>query len=253
MEFCCPLCDRPFAPEQMSRRPLTAECTSCQMSVLLLGRALTTDDSADTQRLAWPRGFAIADLALRDSTSVQLGDGIYRTHEVAPRPGLAITREIPRDRHEHLVRAIVAGELLVATIIALAAGASRAVPVCLAGALIVLVWSLASARHRRQTIRVDQQGLHWPGITWTTQLRHRSLANDDIAQLYVRNTSLIARSWLPRFTLYARDRAGHDHAVTKLDTPEQAWWLEDRLEGHLGLVGRAVAGEYRRQALPAER
>jgi hypothetical protein len=210
--------------------------------VLLLGRALTTDDSADTQRLAWPRGFAITDLALRDSTSVQLGDGIYRTHEVAPRPGLAITREIPRDRHEHLVRAIVAGELFVATIIALAAGASRAVPVC-----------LASARHRRQTIRVDQQGLHWPGITWTTQLRHRSLANDDIAQLYVRNTSLIARSWLPRFTLYARDRAGRDHAITKLDTPEQAWWLEDRLEGHLGLVGRAVAGEYRRQALPAER
>ncbi len=251
MEFCCTLCDRPFTPDQMSLGQRTAECTSCQMSVLLHQPDLAADDP-DTQLLAWPRGFAIADLPPPAGASVQLGDGMYRTHEVARRPGLAITQEIPRDDHERLVRTIVAGELLVATIIALAAGAAPAVTVCFAGALIALLWSLSTARHRRRTIRVDQQGLHWPGITWTTGLRHWSLGNQDIAQLYVRNTSL-AESWLPRFTLYARDRAGRDHAITKLDTPEQAWWLEDRLEGHLGLVGRTIAGEYRRQVLPATR
>lgn len=245
MEFCCPLCDRSFPPDQVSPGRQTAECTSCEMSVLV-----HRVDGASASR---PSGFAITRTPALGCPAVQLGDGLYRTRELARRPDLAITQELPRDSDGLLARAIVAGELFIAAVIALAAGASGAVTLCFTGALFVLLWSLVTARHARRVIRADHQGLHWPRVTWTSQLQNRTLPANDIAQLYVRDTSRLTQRWSPRFTLCARDRGGRDHAITELDTPEQAWWLEDRLERHLGLVDRAVAGEYRRQALPAGR
>jgi len=40
------------------------------------------------------------------------------------------------------------------------------------------------------------------------------------------------------FVLIVRDTAGLDHELVDLDTPEQARWLKQRLEHHLGIVDR---------------
>ena len=36
------------------------------------------------------------------------------------------------------------------------------------------------------------------------------------------------------------------HMVVSVGTPLQAWWLEERLERHLGIVDRPIAGEHAR-------
>jgi hypothetical protein len=45
------------------------------------------------------------------------------------------------------------------------------------------------------------------------------------------------------YVLFAR-LGERDHKVVVLDTPEQAWWLEERLEHYLGITDRPIAGEY---------
>lgn len=70
------------------------------------------------------------------------------------------------------------------------------------------------------------------------ELRHRAFADRGAIEL---------PDGTPAFILYVRDHGGHDHVITQVEDPEQAWWLEQRLERHLGVSDHPVHGEHKRR------
>ncbi|MEO8551503.1 MAG: hypothetical protein ABI678_16105 [Kofleriaceae bacterium] len=74
----------------------------------------------------------------------------------------------------------------------------------------------------------------------------RHLAAPEVAQLLVRDiTDRDGDNIWPKqeFRLYVRDRAGKDHALFAFPQPHNAWWLEERIEHHLGIPDRRLPGE----------
>jgi hypothetical protein len=98
-------------------------------------------------------------------------------------------------------------------------------------------------------VRADHEGLHWLRLTWTGRRARALLPASEIAQLFVRDKTDRDSDAvvIPNYVLYAREHGGRDHPIVSVEDPEQAWWLEARLEQHLGIVNRRIEGEHRRE------
>ena len=93
-------------------------------------------------------------------------------------------------------------------------------------------------------MRADHDGLHWARVAFPGRVIRKTLAPSELAQLFVRDVvdddeGIISHS----YELVARDYGGADHLVFYTRDPEKARWLEARLEQHLGMVDRRIAGD----------
>lgn len=253
-ELYCPCCGAVFTPEQLTAPPF-ATCGSCKLSVIAKRRHAQAQAPvpAPPKPTEWPDGFVVEEV--RKPLSMEPGDP-YRTAGARPlRPGLTITWPtsgaaarwflvvfnlfwwgflslffVTGERHgahddRHFKNLIWLGLAAIAGL----------------GAL----WMLLTAWLNRTRIHADGASLSrhigpMPGV------EDFVLPIDRITQLYTRRIEKVDRDgdvWID-YALFARDREGRDHKVVSLDLPGQAWWLEARLEHHLGIADHPVEGEH---------
>ena len=213
--------------------------------------------------LAWPAGFAVVETAAAppdEQALVRVGDP-YRepaTQAIALRPGLAITWT--DDNYDQRVLLGVLNATFIGTsailwaLIGLGVVAGK-LPITIGLSLVALalVWFTRMTWRNKHRVIADHAGLHWTRIALSTRNVHERLPASEITQLFVREVTpalapgeevgLVVRSYV----VYARDQAGNDHAaIAEVERPEQAWWLEARLERHLGIADEQIDGEHRR-------
>jgi hypothetical protein len=92
----------------------------------------------------------------------------------------------------------------------------------------------------RNTLNLFFEPLPWPG--------KKSFASDDVSQIYCkedsRRKSGSGADRKPTYTVNGILKNGNDLVlVAWLETPEQARFIEQSIEEHLGIVDRPVAGE----------
>jgi hypothetical protein len=111
-------------------------------------------------------------------------------------------------------------------------------------------WITRRVWDTKRWLRVGSDGMQWrPRSLLLSPTVHR-LAAGDIAQLHVRDvTDRNPNNLWPeeKFRLYVRDRAGKDHVLFTFPQPQNARWLEHRIEEHLGIPDRALPGEMPKQ------
>lgn len=116
---------------------------------------------------------------------------------------------------------------------------------CLASG-VGFAWLVRRVWDAKRWIRVDGDGIRWRARSWLSRPVIRKLPSGDIAQVFVRDvTDRNTNNLWPKevFRLFARDRSGIDHPIVDFPTPENGWWLEERIEHHLGIPDRKLAGE----------
>lgn len=112
------------------------------------------------------------------------------------------------------------------------------------GVGVFLVYSTLAGLLNTTTVSVDRSRIrvaHFP-LPWTGGL---ALDARNLVQLYARESK---KGGQPNarhsFALYALDKGGNAHCILKsLDTIEQAVFIEQQIESHLGIEDRPVRGE----------
>jgi hypothetical protein len=263
----CPCCDAAIAPEQLTEPPF-ATCTSCKLSVLAKWRrvpaaatssaatpitptapavttapvapALATSIPAPTKPAAWPPGFVVEETAPLAPLASVAGDP-YRSAPRRPeRAGLTITWHTKRPGVWRIVLLFIALWSGLLTVIARAGDLQTWLGLHVFVGFIMLP-VLFGAWMNRLRIHAGSESLsrHAASVS-----RDVVLPIERIAQLFTRKLTTPDRDELGNYVdrvdyvLFARDHAGGDHEFVSVQTPEQAWWLEARLEHHLGLVDR---------------
>jgi hypothetical protein len=203
----------------------------------------------ETALVPMPKGFEVTEIAAPTSTALVRVDGDpYREPgPLAVRPGLSITWT-EDSFYLRLALALASSAACAGSVACwiLGPAAGGIISTLIAG---TFAWFTRAAWSQARWVRADHEGLHWPRLTWTARRVPALLPASEIAQLFVRDETdrdedAVA---IPNFVLYARAHGGRDHPIVQVENPEQAWWLEARLEQHLGIVNRRIEGEHRRE------
>ena len=259
----CPRCGALFTPDQIKRAQPTADCTFCNMTVLLR----RTEPIPEAAPLAWPKGFVVTETPAPKPTSadralVRVGGDPYRdagSQAPALRPSLLIAWT---DDNFYMRIVLVLVNLFlwgtsitawVLTILGIIVGKADVAIAWTIGA-IGAGWFTRMLWRNARRVGADHNGLHWSRVAMSTRIVQEHLPASEIAQLFVRVETPELGEFeegipIPAFILYARDHGGRDHVITQVEYPEQAWWLEERLERHLGAVDRPVDGEHKHREL----
>ena len=256
LEIRCPRCGGLLTPDQVRHAHPTADCTFCQMTVLVR----RPDPVPEAPPVAMPKGFEITETpAPKPDALVHVGGDPYRDagQALALRPGLSI-RWVEDNFYLRLCLALAnvltVGAFVTMWIVAILEGGFDRIFAGLVATVLAggFAWFLRAGWSNARWVRADHEGLHWPRLTRTAARRPMLQPASEIAQLYVRDETPTIGKYeegiaVPCFILYARDHAGRDHMIVQVEDPEQAWWLEARLEQHLGIVNRRIEGEHRRE------
>jgi hypothetical protein len=253
-----------FTPDQIKLARPTADCTFCDMTVLLRRPEPAPEAAPPT----WPKGFEVTETPAPKPTTehalARIDSDPYREAASPPpalRPGLSISWT-----DDNFYMRIGLGFFTFAfggTTIAMWILMILGIGIGIEKLGVMIIWTILSIAtgwltrmvwRNARWVRADHKGLHWTRVAMSTRVVHAHLPDSEIAQLFVRDETPEVNSYrgqiaIPAFILYARDHHGHDHVITQVEDPEQAWWLEERLEHHLGITDRPVAGEHRRQRL----
>lgn len=245
----CPGCDAVFTPDEVRRAAPTIVCTFCKLTVLLRPPppAVPAESPAPAlpaptpaPPLTVPAGFEITDTAAPAyDTALILNDpyrALFQRDEQPPRAGLTIKWAT------HTSKARTALGLWTVVLCAAVAvlghwGIAGAASIVGLG-MFARSWNIGRLHADHEVLALDVGPL---------SLKQLRIPADDVEQLYCVERS---DSTTTRYVVYARDRAGRRYELAVLPTAEQAWWLEERLEAHLGLVDRPIDGEHRRKQLP---
>jgi hypothetical protein len=100
-------------------------------------------------------------------------------------------------------------------------------------------WRVARLHANHERLEVENSRRDW---------RRVRLAAPDVEQIFC--IEEVDEDEDRTYHVCARDRWGKDHELAVVHEPEQAWWLEERLESHLGIRDRIIDGAHRRKALP---
>jgi hypothetical protein len=243
-EMYCPYCDAVFLPAQLADLSFT-RCAHCKLSVLVTWHAGRASIPVPPKPAAWPAGFVVEETAAAEPPAA----GPYRTGSPPPgRPGLTITWRTSGTWARCYL--IVFNALWWGVLISFVTSGKPAIWIGLYALVgCALLWLLAGAWLNSTRIHADSESL-------SRSIRPLSLTSDvvlpieTIAQLFTRRVETSGSEGDPRITyvLYARDRSDRDHEIISLDRPGQAWWLEARIEQHLGIADRPVEGEHLPQA-----
>ena len=266
----CPCCGAVIAPDQLTEPPF-ATCRSCKLSVLAKRRvarvraavdapaAVATPTSAivttpsvvmamPPKPTAWPPGFIVEETAAPAALAAMPGDP-YRSAPRSPgRAGLTITWHTKRPGARRIVLLFIAlwWGLLTAIVRAGDLELWLSLHVFVGFAMLPVLFG---AWMNQTRIHAGSESLarHAPSVT---RGRDVVLPIERIAQLFTRKVTTRDRNergnYVDRvdYVLFARDHAGRDHEFVSVQTPAQAWWLEARLEHHLGIVDRPVEHEH---------
>lgn len=253
-EVRCPRCGGLLTPDQIRAARPTADCTFCQMSVLVR----RPEPVPETPPVAMPKGFHVSETpAPKPGALVRVDGDPYREpgRALDRPPGLAIswTEDRPYLRVGLVLVNMLTGAMCAGVWIALVLAARldiNRIIAALVGTWIAggFAWFTRALWGNTRWVRADHEGLHWRRLTRTARWVPALLPAAEIAQLFVRDETDRDDDYfeVPTFVLYARDRQGRDHVIVQVEDPEQAWWLEARLEEHLGIVNRRIEGEHRR-------
>jgi hypothetical protein len=244
----CPRCRGIFTPDQVRAAQPSATCTFCQLTVVLR----RPPPEPPVAALAWPEGFVVTEIAAPASTTsaIDLDRGPYRSaaaRAVQLRPGVTITwptnQRIAKWGFTCFTAVFVTAFAVTGFVRARLSIADA--PALAIYALIVgfLVYATLATWLNVTRVVADHEGLSCRiGPIW--QASAVSLPVGRITQLFIveETDSDGDRS----YALFARlGERETDHKVVVLDTAEQAWWLEERLERYLGITDRPIAGEHR--------
>jgi hypothetical protein len=236
----CVRCRAPIAPGDINVQQAIAKCAAC--GAVFDFTAQVREGARPLQRVrpqvAMPRGWVV------DETPPARADGDPYREAAVSRGSLTITW-----RWQH---AVGIGFLLFALVwwaflvfwVAFAPGLMKLFATLHGAAGVVIVYVGLAMITNRTTVRVhgdvlevDHRPLWWPG-----RLR---MGVADIDQLYVvQRLRQRSNNQGPRTTyeLCALDRRGTQRKVMTLDEADQALYLEQRIEHHLGIVDVEVAG-----------
>ena len=107
--------------------------------------------------------------------------------------------------------------------------------------------SLAAAGGQRsvpaRSLTIDASGVGFQRRSWTGRWVPARLDAVDVEQVYVIDKQATTIDKLVERYAVCALAGGREEELIAVETPEQAWWLEERLEHHLGIVDRAVGGE----------
>ena len=198
----------------------------------------------------WPKGFVVTEQAEQTTAMVVAGGDPYRDAERTLDPSVALEVAWTEDNWgERVVAVIACGSvpflaMTYAFYLGLAAMIAAGVVAVAACAWITrMVWDT------QRWLRVGSDGMHWRSRSLLLVPTVHRLAAGDITQLHVRDETPRNPNHWPeeKFRLYVRDRRGKDHALFTFPEPQNAQWLERRIEDHLGIPDRALPGELPKQ------
>jgi hypothetical protein len=106
-----------------------------------------------------------------------------------------------------------------------------------AGAGIAFVILTVCELVNRRVVRVDPAAIAWSSEPLKVR-EGRRIGTEEIARLFVAH-----QADRGLFVVTVRTRGGAEVAVAELTTAEQAGWLEQRVEAHLGITNRPGEGE----------
>lgn len=254
LEIRCPRCGGLLTPDQIRHARPTADCTFCQMTVLVR----RPEPVPETPAVPMPKGFEVTETAApKPGALVPAGGDPYRdpgSQAPALRPGLSITWT--EDNFYLRLTLVLAniftwGWSVTCWCLLILGGPLKLIPAALFTTFLGGFFALGTRTTwpNARWVRADHEGLHWHRYRLTARRETALLPASEIAQLFVRDKTDRDPDAvvIPNFVLYARDHRGHDHSIVHVEDPEQAWWLEARLEQHLGIVNRRVEGEHRRE------
>lgn len=231
----CP-CGGLFTPDQVRAADPSAECTFCKRRVLLRPPP-SPPEAPRPKALEWPSGFVVT-----ESPAPALPPGSvdpYRAAPVAPpRGALTITWKAAAPRWVWLFYIVWCGGLILFA----AASGERHAPLVLV-LVAATTWHQLGSFVNTQRIVVDGAELRFTSRP-VPYIRGIRLAASEVSQLFTLETP--RKKDGPLYFVYVRDRRGRDRQLVQLEAPEQCWWLEEKLEQHLGLVDRPIDGELRR-------
>lgn len=251
-ELYCPCCGAAFLPADIADPPF-ATCAQCKLSVLVKRRAGRASLPVPPKPAAWPAGFFVEETAAA-KPSLAMAAGPYRTAAPAPgRPGLTITWRTHGSSARWFL--VVFNAFWWGVLIAFAAAGKFEIWLSLhvlAGC--VALWWLAAAWLNSTRIHAGSESLS-RNVGPVPQAKDVVLPIETIVQLFTRRveTTDSENNTMINYILYARDRSDRDHKIVALDTPGQAWWLEARIEQHLGIADRPVEGEHLPEATSGTR
>ncbi len=240
----CPGCGGLFTPDQIRAANPTADCTFCSFSVLL---RRPPHEPTPAPPPAMPPGLTVIETPPPPTSSATVHGDPYRSPASASPAlsGLSIRTRSTSDWS----RALAVG--LTVAFGAWSAHAALFGPLGSAIGMGALgawgAWETARSWRGHRTVRADHVGLHWEhrarlALRWSA----RSLPREQILQLYTRRHTLRDENGeVAWFAVYVRDVARIDHEIVTVDTVEQAWWIEQRLEAHLDIPDHRVDGDHR--------
>ncbi|MGE0869059.1 MAG: hypothetical protein AB7P03_10860 [Kofleriaceae bacterium] len=253
----CPLCGGLFTPDQVRAANPSATCTFCNASVLLRRPPSEPEDAPP----ALPVGFTVTELAA-ESALAPVAITPYREpgREIVQHDGLLIEWRVD-NKAVRRVGPIATAATLTAGAAIIGLGLAFTEPgavVCGLMPVLCGVFGWIFTRHwwrPERALLANTEGIQFLRRKLLGGWKPAHLPAAEIAQLYVVDSQDPDKAVYPayaRFELRAKDRAGRSHVLVMVETPEQAWWLESRLEQHLGLIDRPVPGELERprKAMP---
>lgn len=250
----CPLCGTSIPPERT--RDGGAECTVCHMTVLIKWRAPAYGDDGSPAPFpppphAWSAKLVVTEMRPEPQHSTPASHP-YRSTPKRSVPGLKIAWVEDRFYMRLLLMCFLVAWIALPLGIGFVLGFTAKLLACCVPVLL-LAWLTLMTWRGDETVWGDAAGLHWQRNTFFGGRSDVHVATGDLAQLFVRDTTNRSEGEgipIPSFTVYARDRRGRDHEIASLESPEQAQWIEARLENYLGIVNRAVPGELPRRTQP---
>lgn len=243
-EVRCPRCNAALTPDEIRRADPAIDCPFCKTRVLVK----PTPPSAPALvpiSVARPSEFLVVEEAV-PSAQVDEG-GPFRSMSVSVRPTLTITW---RDRFRRRSLGLF-GATLGAMSLAYAATGFAAASAITGILAAVLLWGVLSdamtvrLTASRETLLVTCRRISGARAR-ASNLR---LPAAEIAQLFVVERAKPSDGTKGEYLLVARDRAGDEHPIVAVRTPKEAWWLEERLERHLGITDEEISAREHRRPL----
>lgn len=194
----------------------------------------------------WPDGFVVTEQPEPSTALVAVGDP-YRDADRTLDPSVALEVAWTEDNWGERVLAVLGcavipvGAMTWALYLGLAATIVAGIV-----AIAACGWVTRAVWDSKRWLRVGSDGMQWRSRSWLWSPTIHRLAAGDIAQLHVRDiTERNPNNMWPeeKYRLYVRDRDGKDHTLFTFPKPENAQWLEHRIEDHLGIPDRALPGE----------
>lgn len=194
----------------------------------------------------WPKQFVVTERPEDTTALVAVGDP-YRDAQRTLDPSVALEVAWTEDNWGERVVAVLLDFVVPVLAMTYAYGLGLAAVIAVGLASVAacaymtrMVWDA------KRWLRVGSDGMHWRTRSRLLRPKMYELPVGEIAQLHVRDvTDRNPNNIWPeeKFRLFVRDRVGRDHALFTFPQPDQARWLEERIETHLGIPDRALAGE----------